>query len=384
MNRQAYLDNNASTRVDPAAVEAMLPYFSQTYGNASSIHEHGQKARGGVENARTQTADLLRAAPDEIIFTCGGTEADNAAVFGVAESFGKPGSHLITSKIEHPAVLRACEALENRGHRVTYVDVDSDGVVILEQIEESISDETALVSVMYVNNEIGSIQPVGDISAIARRHGVLFHTDAVQAAGKIPVDLRQERIDLLSISAHKFHGPKGVGALFLRSGVKMAPFLVGGSHERKRRAGTENVPGIVGMGKACQLAAQHLEDFQTRIGALRDQLERGVLERIPGAVLNGQGAKRAPHVSNISFPGLRGEALLVALDFRGIAVSTGAACSSGAVSASHVLTAMGLDTPLIDSAIRFSLSRMTTEEDIEYVLEILPEVIGRMKETAIA
>lgn len=362
----------------------MLPYFGQTYGNASSIHEQGQRARSGVENARRQAADLLGADSDEIVFTCGGTEADNAAIFGVAESFGRPGSHLITSKIEHPAVLRACEALEKRGHRVTYVDVDSDGVVRLEQIQESISDETALVSVMYVNNEIGSIQPVGEISEIARRQGVLFHTDAVQAAGKIPVDLQQEGVDLLSISAHKFHGPKGVGALFLRSGVETAPFMVGGSHERKRRAGTENVPGIVGMGKACELAAQHLEDFGTRIGALRDRLEQEVLERIPGTVLNGRGAKRAPHVSNISFPGLRGEALLVALDFRGVAVSTGAACSSGAVSASHVLTAMGLDDRVIDSAIRFSLSRMTTEEDIEYVLEILPEVIGRMREMAIA
>ncbi len=378
--RRVYLDNNATTAVDPRVVEALTPYFLEDFGNASSIHGWGQRARQAVERARDQVAALLGVRPKEVVFTGGGTEADNAAVFGVA-SYSRPAKrHLITTQIEHPAVLRSCERLQTEGFEVTFLEVDSEGLLRLDQLEESIREDTALISVMHANNEVGSLQPIEAVARLARGRAVPLHSDAVQTVGKIPLNMEALGLDLLSLSAHKFHGPKGVGALVARGEVEMNPLLLGGSHERSRRAGTENVPGIVGLGEACRLAAQAIEDFKVRVRELRDRLEAGLLERVPDTLVNGTTRHRMPHVSNLSFIGLEGETLLIGMDFQGIAVSTGAACSSGSLAPSHVLTAMKLGKERIQSAIRFSLSRLTTDEDIDYVLEVLPPLVARMRE----
>lgn len=376
----AYLDNNATTRLDPRVLDAMSPFFLEDYGNASSIHGFGQKARAAVESAREQVAWLLKARPEEVIFTSGGTESDNTALRGVAALHSSRGKHIVTTTIEHPAVLRMCEQLEKEGFRISRVGVDEDGVVRLEELKETLAEDTILVSVMYVNNEVGSIQPLQEIARWTRGRGILFHTDAVQAVGKISVDVQELGVDLLSLSGHKFHGPKGTGALWVRKGVDFQPLMVGGTHEKRRRAGTQNVPGIVGLGKACQIAVESLEDFQTRVRRLRDRLESEILQKIPGTVVNGTVTRRAPHVTNISFEHVQGEALLVALDFEGIAVSTGAACSSGSVAPSHVLTAMGLTPERVEGAIRFSLSRMTTQEEVDATLRVLPGIVTRMRE----
>lgn len=380
--RQVYLDNNATTRLDRRVHEAMLPFYLEDYGNASSIHSYGQKARVAVEDARQQVAALIGAEAKEIVFTSGGTEADNTALRGVATYHRPRGDHAITSTIEHPAVLRTCEQLEKEGFRVTYVGVGADGIIRVDELKNAIDDQTILISVMHANNEIGSIQPIGEIAALARERKIPFHTDAIQSVGKIPVNVKALGVDLLSLSGHKLHGPKGVGALYIRRGVRMNALLYGGSHERSRRAGTENVPGIVGLGKACELAREGLEDVKTRMRRFRDKLEEGILAGIPETVVNGSRVHRMPHVSNISFRYLEGEALLISLDFQGVAISTGSACSSGSLEPSHVLRAIGRDSELAHGAIRFSLSRMTTEEDIDYVLEILPAVVERMREVS--
>ena len=377
-----YLDNNATTPVDPEVYEAMTPFLREEFGNASSAHERSQRARKAVEEARSEVAGLLGSGDRELMFTSGGTEADNLAVWGVAMRYRDRGTHIVTSKIEHPAVLRTCEVLENDGFQVTYLDAGPDGIVSPDDVEQATREDTILVSVMYVNNETGTVQPLPEIAAVARKKGALFHTDAVQAAGKIPVNVKQLGVDLLSISAHKLHGPKGVGALFVKDGVEVVPLMLGGSHERGRRGGTENVPGIVGIGRTCSIANRRLDEFKSVIGGLRDRLEEGILESVPGTHVNGSRTRRAPHVTNISFDEVGGEALLVALDFQGVAVSTGAACAAGSISLSHVLSAMSIPEDRIRGAIRFSLGRFTIDDDIDYVLRILPDLVKRAREAA--
>lgn len=378
--QQVYLDNNATTPLDPLVFKAMKPHYMEDFGNASSIHTYGQKANSAVENARRQVSELIGARPNEIVFTSGGTEADNTALRGVLTHHRARGNHIITAVTEHSAVLQTCEQLEKEGFRVTYLPVDREGMISLDRLEKAIDEETILISIMHANSEIGVIQPIQDMAALAREKKVLFHTDAVQTVAKIPVNVEELGVDLLSLSAHKFHGPKGVGALYIRSGVKMDPLLYGGSHERSRRAGTVNVPGIVGLGRSAELAREELKELDTRVKALRDRLEKGILEHISGTAVNGSRTHRIPHLTNISFRAIEGEALLISLDFQGVAVSTGSACSSGTVEPSHVLTALGGNHKLHKSAIRFTLSRMTSGGEIDYVLSILPEIVERMRE----
>lgn len=378
--QQVYLDNNATTPLDPLVFKAMKPHYMEDFGNASSIHTYGQKANSAVENARRQVSELIGARPNEIVFTSGGTEADNTALRGVLTHHRARGNHIITAVTEHSAVLQTCEQLEKENFRVTYLPVDREGMISLDRLEKAIDEETILISIMHANSEIGVIQPIQDMAALAREKKVLFHSDAVQTVAKIPVNVEELGVDLLSLSAHKFHGPKGVGALYIRSGVKMDPLLYGGSHERSRRAGTVNVPGIVGLGRSAELAREELKALDTRVKALRDRLEKGILEHISGTAVNGSRTHRIPHLTNISFRAIEGEALLISLDFQGVAVSTGSACSSGTVEPSHVLTALGGNHKLHKSAIRFTLSRMTSGGEIDYVLSILPEIVERMRE----
>ena len=377
---QVYLDNSATTPLDEHVFEAMRPYYTEEFGNASSIHSWGQRARSAVEDARAQVAELIGAKTNEVVFTSGGTESNNTALRGVASRNRTKGNHIVTTTIEHSAVLRTCEQLEKEGFRLSYVPVDRQGLVGLDRLKEAIEAETILISIMHANNEIGAIEPVDEIASLAKEAGILFHTDAVQAVGKIPVNVRKLEVDLLSLSAHKLHGPKGVGVLFVKRGTVMDPLMHGGTHERNRRAGTLNVAGIIGLGKACELARAALEDLNSRVCSLRDKLETGILKGVPETAVNGSTTHRLPHLTNISFRHLEGEALLISLDFQGVAVSTGSACSSGAVEPSHVLTALGIAPKLRDSAIRFSLSRMNSEEDIDYVLQILPQIAERMRE----
>jgi len=378
--QEIYLDNNATTPMDSLVLEAMKPYYEEFFGNTSSIHSVGQKVRSATEDARSQVAKLIGAKTTEIVFTGSGTESDNTALLGIARRHRSKGDHIITTTIEHSAVLQSTEQLAKEGFRVSYIPVDSQGIVQLNNIAEAIEDSTILISIMHSNNEIGVIQPIQEIATLARQHQIPSHTDAVQTVGKMVVDVEQLGIDLLSLSSHKIHGPKGVGALYIRKGIQLDPLLLGGSHERSRRAGTLNVPGIVGLGKACEIAQQSLEDFDTRVRKLRDHLEKTILQEIPKTVVNGSRNQRAPHLTNISFPNVEGEALLIALDMQGIAVSTGSACSSGTVEPSHVLQALGYRPARCDSAIRFSLSRMNNKKDIDCVLQILPTTIERMRQ----
>ncbi|PYV11104.1 MAG: cysteine desulfurase NifS [Acidobacteria bacterium] len=365
MRRRIYLDNNATTRVDDAVVEAMLPFFRDTFGNASSIHTFGQLARAAVEDARRAVADLVGADTREIVFTSGGTESDNAALWGVYRSGYRPGNHVVTTRIEHPAILQTAKALAAAGAEVTYLPVDSSGRVEVAAVEAAITDRTVLISVMTANNETGVLQPIAQIAAAARARGIVFHTDAVQAVGKVPIDVRALGVDLLSLSGHKIHAPKGVGALYLRKGTPFAPFITGGSHERKRRAGTENVPGIAGLGEAARLARARLPEMAKRVGALRDRLEREIREKIAGVRVNGSTEHRVPTTSNLAFEGLEGEAAVIALDLDGVAVSTGSACSSGSLEPSHVLIAMGLRPDVVQGSLRFSLSYHTSDAEVE-------------------
>jgi len=380
MNR-IYLDHNATTAVDPAVLDAMLPYFSAEFGNASSIHTPGQRARAAVETAREQVAALVNARPQEIIFTSGGTESDNHAIFGVAQALlpVRAGTHIITTTIEHEAVLNACQALETQGVAVTYLPVNRDGLIDLDELRRALRPETVLITVMHANNELGVIQPLAEIGRIAAEADVYFHTDAVQSAGKVPVDVKTLQLDLLSISGHKFYAPKGVGVLFIKSGTRLRQLLYGGHHQRGFRPGTENVAGIVGLGKAAELARLSLEKDAARVSHLRDTLERGILARVHDSRVNSANAPRTPNTSNVLFTGLEGEALVIALDLKGLACSTGAACSSGAVEPSHVLTAIGLTPSDARASIRFSLGRHTTESEITIALELIPAAVAQLR-----
>jgi cysteine desulfurase len=376
---RVYLDYNATTPVDRTVLEAMLPYFAENYGNASSIHSAGQQARGAVDRARESVADLIGAKPAEIVFTSGGTEADNLAIFGCVAASLAQRKHIITTAIEHHAVLNACQALEKQGVEMTYVGVGPGGVVNPEDIRRALRPETILISVMHANNELGTVQPTEEIGRVAAEADVYFHCDAVQSAAKLPVDVNRSGMDMLSLSAHKIYGPKGVGALYVRSGTPLEQQFHGGHHERDRRPGTENVAGIVGFGKAAELARQCLTEDANRIGALRNRLEEIILDQVPDARVNGDATRRIPNTTNLSIPGAGGEALLIALDLQGVACSTGAACSSGAVEPSHVLLAIGLSQDDARSSLRFSLGRITTAEEIDYVASVIPGVVNRLR-----
>ena len=375
--RRFYLDNNATTPVLPEVFEAMRPYFSERFGNASSIHHHGQDTRAAVEQARDSVAALLNCRASEVIFTSGGTESDNLAIAGLTA----PGDHVITSGVEHHAVLHAVKHLEKTGCEITFLPVDGRGLVDPDDVRRALRPNTRLVSIMMANNETGVLQPVEEVGEIAAEADLFFHTDAVQAAAKIPIDVARIGCDALSISGHKFHAPQGVGALYLRKGTRLQPLFHGGRHERSRRAGTENVPGIVGLGKAAELAAQGFErrDDQ-KLAALRDRLERGILSHIDEAGVNGDGAVRTPNTTNIYFDHIDGEPLVIALDLKGLSVSSGAACSSGAIEPSHVLTAMGLRPDRARASVRFSLGKQTTQEDIDFALELVPQTVARLRE----
>jgi cysteine desulfurase len=383
--KRIYLDHNATTPVDSAVLDAMLPYFSGDFGNASSIHNFGQRARAAVETAREQVAALINARPQEIVFTSGGTESDNHAIFGVAanapRSITAP-PHIITTSIEHEAVLNTCQALEKQGLAVTYLPVDRDGLIDLDldDLRKALRPETILITVMHANNELGTVQPLAEIGKIAADADVYFHTDAVQSAGKIPVDVQSSKLDFLALSGHKLYAPKGIGALFIKSGTRLKQLLYGGHHQRGFRPGTENVPGIVGLGKAAELARLSLASDSARISTLREKLEQGLRARVPDAHANAAHAPRTPNTTNITFPGLEGEALIIALDLKGLACSTGAACSSGAVEPSHVLTAIGLSAPDARSSIRFSLGRHTTEAEIDAALQIVPAAVAQLRD----
>jgi cysteine desulfurase len=377
--RRIYLDHNATTPVDPAVLEAILPFFAQEYGNASSIHGFGQKCRAAVEEARDEVAGLLNARASEIVFTSGGTESNNQAIFGVVNAANAARKHVVTTTIEHSAVLNPCEELQRRGVEVTYVAASREGRVSPEAIRQAIRPETVLISVMMANNEIGTIQPVEEIAAIAAEKGIAFHVDAVQAAGKIPVDVKSIGAPLLAISGHKLYAPKGVGALYVRDGTRLDALLFGGLHGRDGRPGTENVPGIVGLGKAAEIARRALAEESPRIAALRDRLERGLLASVPLVRVNGCCAPRTPNTSNLIFPHIEAEALVIALDLQGIACSSGAACSSGTIEPSHVLTAIGLSRDDARASVRFSLGRRTTDDEIDFALDVIPRTVQRLR-----
>ena len=375
-----YLDHNATTPVDPVVADAMMRTLQHLFGNASSVHYYGQQAKAAIDDARSAIAALIGAEPSEIIFTSGGTEADNFAIRGVAEALEPTGrKHLITSGIEHEAVLNTFKALAKRGWRTTLLPLDASGIVSPERLREAMSPDTALVSIMHANNEIGTIQPIRELSAVAHSSGALFHTDAVQSAGKIPVEVRTLGVDLLSASAHKFYGPKGIGILWAKRGIRLSPFLSGGKQERNRRAGTENVPGAVGMGVAATLAARKMDAEAARLSALRDRLENGILSAVPNTEVNGSREARVPNTTNISFDRIEAESLLIALDLEGVAVSTGSACSSGTLEPSHVLKAMNLSSHRAQNSIRFSLGASNNEEQIDRVVEILPRIVSKLR-----
>ena len=374
---RVYLDNNATTPVLPEIFEAMRPYFADRFGNASSIHHHGQDTRSAVERARESVAALLGCKASEIVFTSGGTEADNLALAGLV----RPGDHIVTTSVEHHAVLFTARHLEETGCEVTYLPVDSRGLIDPDDLRRALRPNTKLISIMMANNETGVIQPVEEIGKIAAEAEIYFHTDAVQAATKISVDVNRIGCDLLSISGHKIHAPQGVGALYVRKGTRLQPIFFGGRHERSRRAGTENVPGIVALGKAAEIATRSFAcEEEKKLAALRDRLEQGILAQVEESAVNGAGAPRVPNTTNIYFDHIDGEAMIIALDLKGLAVSTGAACSSGAIEASHVLTAMGLRADRAKASLRFSLGKQTTEEDIDFALALVPETVARLRE----
>ena len=372
-----YLDNAATTAVRPEVLSKMLPFFTKKAGNPSSIHSAGRETRKAVENARRQVAAALHAEAREIYFTAGGSESDNWAIRCTAAETGK--KHVITSAVEHHAVLHSCRALERDGFRVTYLPVDENGLVSPADVRRALTDDTALISIMAANNEVGTLEPIREIGQIAREAGVLFHTDAVQAAGAVPIDVNAWNADLLSLSGHKFHGPKGVGALYIRKGTRIHNLIEGGAQERGLRAGTENVPGIVGMGDALSLAAAELPEYTARVTTLRDRLIQGVLSTVPEARLNGHPTLRLPGNANFSFPGVEGESLLMRLDLAGIACSSGSACTSGSLEPSHVLSAMGLSPDMARSSVRFSLGRDNTAEEIDRVLAVLPPIVEDLR-----
>jgi cysteine desulfurase len=375
--RRVYLDNNATTPVLPEVLEAMRPYFAEHFGNASSIHHHGQETRAAVERARDSVAALLGCRPSEIVFTSGGTEGDNLAISGLTRA----GDHVISSTIEHHAVLNSCKHLEAMGCEVTYIPVDGRGLVDPDDVRVALRPNTRLITIMMANNETGVLQPVEEIGKIAAEADIYFHTDAVQAAGKVPIEVKRLGCDLLSISGHKLHAPQGVGAIYVGKGTILQPMFYGGSHERSRRAGTENVPGIIGLGKAAELAREALERGDpAQMSAMRDRIEQTILSEVDATGVNGEGAPRVPNTTNIHFDYIEGEALVIALDLKGLAVSTGAACSSGAIEPSHVLTAMGLPPQIARASLRFSLGKQNTLDDIQFALDLVPQTVARLRE----
>ena len=377
--KKIYLDNNATTPIHPEVLDAMLPYLKDEFGNPSSIHWAGRNTRRGVDDAREKTAKLLNCDASEIIFTSCGSESNNLAIKGVAESKKDKGNHIITTKVEHPAVLSTCKYLQKTGFDVTYLDVDSKGMLDLDQLKKAITPKTILITIMFANNETGVIFPIEEIGKIAKGHNISFHTDAVQAAGKIPIDVKKMNIDLLTISGHKLYAPKGVGALYVKRGVRLTPLIHGGHQERNRRGGTENVAGIVALGKASEIAQRDMPEEINHIAALRDRLEKGLMEKIPHVRLNGHPTKRTPNTVNLSFEYAEGESLLLNLDMKGIAASSGSACTSGTLEPSHVLVAMGVPLEASHSSVRFSLGRGNTVEDIDYVIDALPAMVERMR-----
>lgn len=377
--RKVYLDNAATTALSPRVLEAMLPYFTQYYGNPSSVHAFGREAKQGLDKARDQVAKALHCEPSEVIFTGCGTESDNTVLLGVAQRYGDKGKHIITTNVEHHAILHTCEYLEKQGYSVTYLPVDQDGLVTAEQVAAAIRPDTILVSIMFANNEVGTIMPIQEIGAVCKEKGVLFHTDAVQAVGHIPVDVQAMHIDMLSLSAHKFHGPKGVGALYCRKGIRLPSYIMGGAQERGRRGGTENVAGIVGLGAAIQLATEQLEENRAKMTALRDRLMTGIQARISEVKLNGHPTNRLPNNVNFSFKYIEGESILLMLDMNGIAASSGSACTSGSLDPSHVLLALGLPHEIAHGSVRLTLGDETTEEDIDYTIDVLEKTVARLR-----
>ena len=377
--RNVYADNNATTRVAPEVVEEMLPYFSELYGNPSSMHYFGGQVEKKVIEAREKVASLLNCDPSEIIFTSCGTESDSTSIQGTLESYPDK-KHIVTTRVEHPAVLNLCRHLSKNGYKLTELTVDKKGNLDLNELENAIVDNTAIVSIMCANNETGVIFPIEEIGEIVKSKGAVFHCDAVQATGKIPLDMSKGTIDLLSLSGHKLHAPKGIGALYIRKGTKLTPFIIGGHQESGRRAGTENVPYIIGLGKASELALKHIEDKNTRIKALRDRLEKELLRRCANSRTNGDTEHRLPNTTNISFEFVEGEAILLMLSEKGIAASSGSACTSGSLEPSHVLRAMGIPFTFVHGSLRLSLSRYNNEEDIDYIIEHLPPIIKRLRE----
>lgn len=377
--KRIYLDHNATTPVDPEVFEAMLPFLKEEFGNPSSIHWSGRGPRKAVEEAREKVCSLLNCAPLELIFTSSGTESDNHAIKGLAYARKDKGNHIITTKVEHPAVLNTCKHLAKSGFEVTYLDVDADGLVSLDDLKNAIKPETILITIMYANNETGVLSPIKEIGGIAAEKGITFHTDAVQAVGKVPIDLKELNIDLLTLSGHKLYGPKGIGALFVKRGVRLVPLIHGGHHERNRRGGTENVAGIVGLGKACEILKNDMARETEHLKSLRSRLEKGFKEKIPHIKINGSLEKRLPNTANISFEFVEGESLLLNLDMKGVAASSGSACTSGSLEPSHVLTSMGLSHELSHGSVRFSLGKSNTIEDIDYLIEIMPPIVERMR-----
>jgi cysteine desulfurase len=378
--KRIYLDYNATTPVRPEVLDALLPYYREQFGNPSSVHWAGRQVAGAVEKAREQVAALLNCAPAEVVFVACGTEADNMALKGTVDALREKGSHIITTAVEHPAVLETCKFLEKTGCQVTYLPVDSDGQLDLAELERAITPQTILISVMWANNETGNVYPIEAIGAIAKARGIRFHSDAVQAIGKLEVDVQKANLDLLALSGHKLGAPKGVGVLYVRRGTRLTPFMHGGHQERNRRAGTHNVAGIVGLGKACELALVERATAWTRVQLLRDRLEQGIFEHIPQVKLNGHPHERLPNTLNVSFAWIEGESLLLNLDMKGIAASSGSACTSGSLEPSHVLGAMCVEVTLAHSSTRFSLGPDTTAEDIDYVLEVLPPIVQRLRD----
>lgn len=373
-----YMDNNATTRTAPEVVEAMTPYFSELYGNPSSMHFFGGQVDAVVQQARENLANLLGAEPDEIIFTSCGTESDNTAVWAALKSQPEK-RHFITTRVEHPAINNLANHLRKEGYRVTEVGVNREGLLNMDHLEDAINDETAIISVMWANNETGVIFPVEKIAELAKSRGVLFHTDAVQAVGKIPINLKESKIDMLSLSGHKLHAPKGIGALYVRKGTKFKPFVIGGHQEHGRRGGTENVPYIIGLGRAAKLAMDNMVDENNRVKALRDRLEKGILSKVANSMVNGDTLNRLPNTSNISFEYVEGEAILIHLSNRGICASSGSACTSGSLEPSHVLRSMGVPFTAAHGSIRFSLSIYNTEQEVDYVIQEIPEIIEKLR-----
>jgi len=378
--KNIYMDNNATTPVRPEVLEEMLPFYTQHFGNPSSVHWAGRAVKGAIENAREQVAALINCSPAEVVFTSCGSEGDNFAIKGTVDALKEKGNHIITTTVEHPAVLETCEYLEKKGCEVTYLPVDKDGMLDLAELEAAITEKTILISVMWANNETGNIFPIEEIGAIARKYKVRFHTDSVQAVGRIPVDVQKANVDLAVISGHKLGAPKGVGAIYIRRGTRMSQFMHGGHQERHRRAGTHNVAGIVGLGKACELSGQSMDLDVPRVRKLRDRLEKGIMEAIPEVKLNGHPEKRLPNTLNVSFAYIEGESILLNFDMKGIAASSGSACTSGSLEPSHVMCAMCVDVVLAHSSTRFSLGPDNTEEDVDFILQELPPIVERLRE----